>query len=105
MTLLGTVEMGIEGGRDAADQETGIALHRKRGAVERDDAVGRQLLQARRGIDQGLRRQAVPFADRREIGGKIAHDALDDLGAQPVVIGQRVALGRCEPAGGDRNRF
>jgi hypothetical protein len=82
--------------------EAGIASHRKRGAVERDDAVGRQLLQPRRGRDDRFRSKAVPLADRREVGGKIAHDALDDFGAQPVVIGQRVTPGCREPAGGDR---
>ena len=41
---------------------------------------------------------AVPRADRIEIDAEIAHDALDDLGAQPVVIGQRITLERL-PAG------
>ncbi len=42
-------------------------------------------------IQHGFGLRSVPRTDLVEVGAEVAHDALDDLGAQPVVVGQAVA--------------
>src|SRR2546421_480261 len=52
-----------------------------------------------------MRVSIVPRADRAEVSAEIAHNALDDFGAQPIIAGQRVAFDRRQPFGGDGLRI
>lgn len=49
-------KMRVEGRGDAAHEKARIVLDRERVSVERDDTVGDQRLQTRRGFQQGFRR-------------------------------------------------
>jgi hypothetical protein len=49
------VPVRVEGRCDAAHEKARIVPDRERGAVERDDTVGDQRLQTRRGFQQGFR--------------------------------------------------
>ena len=52
----------------------------------------------RRGLQHGIRHEAMSRADGIEIDGEIAHDAFDDFGAQAIIVGQPVAARGREPA-------
>ena len=52
--LLRSVEMRVEGRRDAADQEARVVRHRQRGVVEPDDAIGNQVLETGQRLQHGL---------------------------------------------------
>lgn len=92
MQLLRCVEMGVEGGRDTAHQKARLVGNRKLRAVEFDDTMGDQFSQARCGFQRGLRGRSVPGANGIEVDAEIAHDALDDVRAQPVIGRQRIAF-------------
>jgi len=52
-----------------------------------------------------FRRRAVRVTDPADIHAEVAHDALDDFPAKPVVVRQRVTLHRCEVARGNACRI
>ncbi len=68
------------------------------------DAVPYQCVEHPVAVQKPRRLEAVSGANIRNVGLEVAHQALDDLGAQPVFGGQPVAFGRREAAGTDMVR-
>ena len=84
--------MRVERGRDAAHEKARVLCDCEAVAIQSHDAVGNQRLQTRCRFQHCPGLGAMTRADVAEIGAELAHDAFDDVGAQPVVVGEPIAF-------------
>ena len=93
--------MGIERRRDAPNQKFRAVADRKPVVDHRHGAVGDEALDPRPVDDRGSEVPAVQPGYPGQIDGKVAHDPLDDVGAEAIFPGEYVSLGGGEPVLGD----
>ena len=93
--------MRIERRSNAADQEFRAVADGEPVIGHRDGAVGDEALYPRPIDDSRLRSASVNLCDLRKVDRHVAHDPLDDVGAEAVFPPECVALGSGEPVLGN----
>ena len=73
-------------------------------AASLDKSVHLQRCQTRERAENRRRVGIVAAGDRGNVDGEIAHHAFDEVGAQPIIGGQGIALDGRKPAGADALR-
>lgn len=97
-------KMSVERRCDAPDQELCAISYGKPAIVNHHDAIFDKALDSRT-IDGGeLRIQSVTTGCLGEIDCHLAHDSLDDLGAEAILLRQKIALRGGEPILGDASK-
>ena len=91
-------EIGVEDRGHLAHKQARILRYQHAATIELNDPFLRQLPQTREGWLQLLRACLVPGADGADIDREFTHQALDQLGTQPVAGTEPEALGRSQIA-------
>lgn len=101
MGRAGSSQIGVEGGSQPTDQEFGSVAHGDPIVLHGHGTI-RDETEKARPVDDGSPR--VPImrpSDSGQVHGHVAHEPLDDVGAEAVVFREGVALDGCKPIVGD----
>ena len=85
------IQIGVESSRSRANQEPMAAPYPNDAPGKVHDTVLGKFEKPSVGDEERSRFKPVSAADRRHVDLEIAHQALDDLGAQAILCGQPVA--------------
>lgn len=96
------MEIGVEGSRSRADQEPMIARYPDDAFNDVDDALIGEFGKPSIVGKQHGRIKSMPPANLRHVDREVAHQTLDELRAQAVLVGQPVAPGGRQSPGSDR---
>src|SRR6185503_16087590 len=95
------LKMRVENRRHGAHEESRIVGHLQIRATDRCDAGRDKTLEPARRSEHAVWRAAIAFAYPLNVRAEVAHDALNDLAAHPVVVAQHVASHCSEPSRGE----